>query len=428
MSIDKMNEFVPLGLIGVSHKTAPVEIRDQVALNEEEQQQAIKSIIQQFEVDGCMIISTCNRTEIYLSADEVEKQLGQVAQWFDQLKGNHLLDQSDYAYQLVGFEAVSHYFKVISGIDSQIVGETQISGQVRDSYEMAHQLNATDSILNKLFNFAMQAKKQVWNETFLCDGTVSVSFAGVELARKIFNQLQQKEILVLGAGKTAELAAYYFVENEVKHIHVINRTFENAQKLADSYNGKAYPMDQLPDVLKRSDILISATASQQHVITAELMKQIMKERHHQPIFMIDLAMPRDIDPLVQEIDGVFLYNLDDLQEVVEMNLEKRKKEIPKSIRIVEEYVLEFKKWYSKYSMATVAGKLKKQLDILRLNEIERFKNGFTGENLKEINYLTESIINKIVRQHVKMLKKNADDPIRYQQHLEMIYHLFDSEK
>lgn len=422
------NNHIPLGLFGISHRTAPVEIRDQVALNEEEQKKAVLSILKKFNVEGCMIISTCNRTEIYISRDDPKTVIPSIRKWLASFKNSEYFTDEELFYEIYGTAAVDHYFKVISGMDSLIVGETQIAGQVKDGYELAHNLEATDSVLNKLFNFAMQAKKRVRNETFLCDGTVSISFAGVELARKIFSNLKDKEILVIGAGKTAELAAFHFMENEMKNIHVVNRTFKKAKALADTYHGQAYQLEELPEALGKADVVISATSSENYVVTPGMMEHIARERHHRPIFLIDLAIPRDIDPEIQEIDGVFLYNLDDLNEIVEMNLKKREKEIPKSQKIVDEFVMEFQKWNSNNSMASIAGRLKQQLDTLRRNEIDRLKNHFPEDGLNEINLLTESIINKVVRQHIKSLKKNQGDPERYQQHVDLIYNLFELEK
>jgi glutamyl-tRNA reductase len=277
-----------------------------------------------------------------------------------------------------------------------------------------------------MFNFAMQAKKKVFNNTFLYDGTVSVSFAGVELARKIFTDLTNKNILLIGAGKTAELAAFHFKENGVSNISIVNRTFENAQQLAEKLDGKAYRMDELSSALSNIDIVISATSSKEFVISSDLLKSVCKQNNYRPIFLIDLAVPRDIDPKSSAVDGVFLFNLDDLQEIVEMNLEKRKEEIPKSIRIIDEFIIDFLKWYSNQSMAAVIGRLKSYLDGMRLNEIERLKknlpqNGYS----KEIDDLTESIINKVVRQHVKTLKKYSSNPELYKQHVELINNIYE---
>jgi glutamyl-tRNA reductase len=422
------NNHIPLGLFGISHRTASVDIRDQLALNEEEQKSAITAIRKHFRLDGCMIISTCNRTEVYLSGDDPRSLIPSIRKWLSEYKNSEHFLEDRLIYEMYGSEVVNHYFQVISGMDSLVVGETQISGQVREGYELAHSLEATDSVLNKLFNFAMQVKKRVRNETFLCDGTVSISFAGVELARKIFSNLKNKEILVIGAGKTAELAAFHFMENEMRNIHLINRTYDKARELAEAHNGRAYPWEKLPDVMRKADVVISATSSDNYIVTQSMMEKIARERHHQPIFLIDLAIPRDIEPETQEIDGVFLYNLDDLNEIVEMNLKKREKELPKSQKIVDEFVVEFQTWYSNNSMASIAGRLKKQLDTLRMNEIDRLKNHLPEDGLNDIYLLTESIINKVVRQHIKTLKKNAGDPERYQQHIDLIYNLFELEK
>jgi glutamyl-tRNA reductase len=421
-----MSERIPLGLIGISHKTAPVELREKVALSEDEQKVAIRQIVDHFNANGCLILSTCNRTEIYLSDDHLDESVGKIRSWLNEFKSCSEYTDREVTYELHESAVVEHFFKVLSGLDSQIIGEQQIAGQVKDSYDLAHDLNGTDALINKLFNFAMQAKKKVHNETFLSDGTVSISFAGVELARKIFNDLSNKSVLLIGAGKTAELAAYHFQENGVKTIHVANRTYQRAQELAEKFGGQAFKMDELSEALMESDIVISATSSTEYVVTPELIAPISKKRHHRPIFLIDLAIPRDIDPGINDINSVFLYNLDDLQEIVKLNLEKRKKEIPKSIKIVQEFVDEFQEWIRTNSMTTVVGRLKKKLDILRLNEMERLKAKLPQNGYKaEIENLTESIINKVVRQHVKSLKKVAHDPDEYNRQVEMIRHIYD---
>ncbi|MFC2123340.1 glutamyl-tRNA reductase [Bacteroidota bacterium] len=422
----EMNENIPLGLIGISHKTAPVEIRDKVTLNVEEQESALKELKDAYDIEGCFVLSTCNRTEIYCSGENLDNELSEIRKWLDKFKTCHHFSDSEVAYQLQGIDAIRHFFRVISSLDSQIVGESQITGQVKDGYELAHGLEITDTVLNKLFNYGMQTKKKVHSNTYLSDGTVSVSFAGVELARKIFSDLKGKEILLVGAGKTAELAAYHFLEDGVERINVANRTLGNAQELARKFNGAAYTLDQLGSALETADIVISATSSDEYVITHELLAPVCKKRYHQPIFLIDLAIPRDMDPGIGTIDNVYLYNLDDLQEIVEANLEQRQKEIPKAQRIIDDFVEEFQKWISTYAMTSIVGSLKKRLDILRRNEILRLKkqlpeNGYADE----IDNLTESIINKIVRQHVKSLKKSSGDPDKYQQHVDLIRSLLE---
>jgi glutamyl-tRNA reductase len=421
-----MGNHIPLIVIGISHKTAPVEIRDKVALNDEEQKMVLNRLKEEFKVDGCMVLSTCNRTEIYLSGDELDKKRTDIMSWLNEVKECSYFTDPSVSYEKTGVDSVHHFFEVIAGIDSQIVGEVQITGQVKESYNLAHEQQATDSIINKLYNFGMQSRKKVFSDTYLYEGTVSVSFAAVELARKIFSDLDKKEILLIGAGKTAELAAFHFLENGVKKINVVNRTFKKAEELADKFNGHAFSLDDMPQALKTADIVISATSSKEYVVTPGLIVPILRERNHQPIFMIDLAIPRDIDPAVNSYDSIYSYNLDDLEEIVKINLKNREKEIPKAMKIVDEYLTEYRKWISTHSMTSVIGKLKKRLDALRLNELERLKNKLPPNGYKdEINYLTESIVNKVIRQHVKSLKKNASNPELYQQHLDLIYNLFE---
>ncbi len=417
---------IPLGLLGISYRTAPVEVREKVALSESEQRETLSHIMGELHADGCMMLSTCNRTEIYVSADDAEEIIRRAASWLATWKNTELYGNTALFYQLSGPEAAEHFFKVISGIDSQIIGEQQIAGQVKDSYDLAHELRGTDAIINKLFNFAMQAKKKVHHDTFLSDGTVSVSFAGVELARKIFSDLSEKNILVIGAGKTAELAAFHFQENGVKNIRVVNRTHQRAKELAEKLQGTAYPMEDLHKVLTEADIVISATSSEDFVVTPNIMRPVAKQRRHQPIFLIDLAIPRDIDPEINQIGGVFLYNLDDLEEIVKQNLEKRKREIPKSLRIINEFVEEFSKWYAMNSMSSIVGKLKKRLDVIRFNEIERLKGKLPQNGYRqEIENLTESIINKVIRQHVKSLKNSIHDPELYKKQVEIILSIYE---
>lgn len=417
---------VPIGVLGISHHTASVEIREQVAISEEEQKKVLLGLQKEFQVDGLLVLSTCNRTEIYMSSESLKHKMKSIRSWLDEYKGCTYFSDEKIMYERHDHESVKHFFKVISAMDSQIIGEAQITVQVKDSYNQAHELGVTDTLINKLFNFGMQVKKKVQNETFLSDGTVSVSFAGVELARKIFNHLAEKEIVLIGAGKTAELAAYHFKEDGVKNIHVVNRTLSKAEELASKFDGKAYELGDLEEVLKKADIVISATSSENFVVTRPMIGPISKQRHHQPIFLIDLAIPRDIDPQISDVDGIYLYNLDDLHGIVESNLEKRRKEIPKAIKIVDEFLKEFQEWMSVYSMTAVIGKLKKHLETLRLNEIDRLKKHLPQNGTMDgVNMLTESIVNKVIRQHMKSLKKYAADPEMYKQHVDLIFNLYE---
>lgn len=420
---------MPLGMIGISHHTAGVEIRDQITLNPKEQEELLKALKDQRGVHGSMVLSTCNRTEVYVSGENLEEEIDRLRSLITEIKGIDYFKNKDLTYVKTDEEMVDHFFKVIAGLDSLIVGEIQITGQVKDAYNFAHELDTTDGVLNKLFNFAMQAKKKVFSDTMLYDGTVSVSFAGVELARKIFSDLSDKKILLVGAGKTAELAAYHFMENGVKEINVVNRTFSKAEELAASLNGAAFPMEQLGEALSKVDIVISATSSEDYVITKQLLKQATAKSKGRPIFIIDLAIPRDVEPSVADIDSAYLFNLDDLEEIVQSNLEKRKGEIPKSLKIIDQYHAEFNQWMGSQSMAVVVSELKQHLEQVRLNEIERLKKNLPQNGYaKEIDSLTTNIINKIVRQHVKTLKQFPEGSADYKRHLQMIQDLIENDQ
>ena len=428
---NNLDSHIALGVLGISHKTASVEIRELVSLNGEEQKNIIRMITKDFEVNdievsGVLILSTCNRTEFYLSAENLDIILPAVKQMLSTYKKCPYYTNENIIYEKFGLEAARHFFNVICGIDSQIIGELQITGQVKDCYNFAHDLEATDAMLNKLYNFGMQVKKKVRNETFLSDGTVSVSFAGVELARKIFGDLADKRILLVGAGKTAELAAFHFLENNVQSINVANRTLSKAEELAEKFGGKAYTLDALNTALADTDIVISATSSNDYVITKKMMTEITRNKYYESIFLIDLAIPRDIDPEIESLNDVYLFNLDDLNGIVEKNLDKRKLEIPKASRIVEEYLEEFQKWASINSMAAIVSKLKTHLEKLSRNEMARIRKQYPENGYqKELDNYTQNIINKLVRQHMKSLKRNAGDPEKYKQHIDLIYSLYE---
>jgi glutamyl-tRNA reductase len=420
-----MTDYIPLGYFGISHKTASVEIRDQVALSPDEQRFALAEWIKTFEIDGALILSTCNRTEVYISGEDYALALPKIRQWLNDYKNCSYFTDNHITQNKNGYAAVNHFFNVISGMDSQILGEPQITSQIKEAYNLAHDIRATDTQINKMYDHGMHAQKMVRTNTFLSEGAVSISFAGVELARKIFNTFEDKTVLLIGAGETAELAAIHFQDKGISNIRIANRTESKAKDLADKFNGKAYPLSKLNEALDDVDIVISATSSKKFVLSTDILNPVCKKRNYEPIFIIDLAIPRDIDPEVENIDGVFLYNLDNLNEIVEANLEKRKKEIPKAQEIINESIAEFKKWMVTHSMAAVIGRIKKHFDSIRLKELDRLRKRLPDNGIEEIDYLTQSIINKVVHQHIKMLKKSSSDPDKYEEQVELFFKLYE---
>lgn len=419
-------EQIPFAVLGISHKTAPVQIREQVALSIEEQQELLTHLTSEEATHGALVLSTCNRTEVYLSSEHMDASLSTFFSWFEKHKSVSYF-QNEYAYLHTGYEALRHFFKVISSLDSQIVGETQITGQVKEAYHRALELGATDSLLNKVFNFGIQAQKKVRNDTYLCQGAVSISFAGVELAEKIFSRLQERSVLLVGAGETAELCAEHFRKKGVSQFHIVNRTLKNAQALAERFHGKAFAMHDLQAAFANVDIVISATSSPDVVLPFDLLNGIHKHRKTLPLFLIDLAVPRDIDPAINKLDDVYLYNLDDLTEIVHLNTQKRANELPKASKIIESVLKEFEEWFATYSLSSTISKLKTYFQTIFHNEIKRATKDITVEAQPALEALEKNLTNKLLRQHIKLLKKNGSTTDQ-NVHIEMIHKLFEMEE
>jgi glutamyl-tRNA reductase len=423
-----MRNELPIAVIGISHKSAEVGKRENAALSVAEQALVMRELRTRFQLRGCLALSTCNRTEIYLSADDLRIDIEAIRAWLDWFKQSKVYADHDLCYDLAGDKACLHLFAVMAGMESQVLGEPQIAGQVKESYQRALEQGATDAYLNKLFNFGMQAQKAVRNNTFLTDGAVSVSFAGVELARKIYRDLDGRKALLVGAGDTAELAARHFLDKGIAEIHIANRTLHNAEILAEKLHGRAYDLQQLDAILSEVDIVISATSSKDYVITKGLMQEVAKKRRFRSIFLIDLAIPRDIDPQINDIDGVFAYNLDDLNEVIRLNLEKREDELPRARRILTDYLREFHQWFNNHSLGATIALLRERFEDIRHQEIEQIRSKLKNNGLEQIDLLTKSLMNKIIKRHIVSLKSSLQDPPRYELHKQLLEDTFAGRK
>ena len=423
-TIDSHQENIPIAIVGLNHKTANVDIREKATFSEDQQSSLILQLSKRFNIRGALVLSTCNRTEIYLCGRKVIKYISDLCTFLDKTKKENIFSNKETTYIYTGRKAIHHFFRVITSLDSQIVGEPQITGQVKDAYEKSRQLNHTDVLINKMFNFGMQVEKQVRTNTYLGDGAVSVSFAGVELARKIFGSLHNSTILLIGAGETAELAALNFVDREVSKILVANRTIKNARRIAKKVNGEALQLEDLAQAIEQADIIITAVSSDEFVLKKLNLEQIAKKRDFRSLFLIDLAIPRNIDPTVAEIDGIFLYNLDDLQDIVKSNIERRKNEIPKAEKIVENHLNEYIDWYNTLPVIKTITKLSQYLEEIRKQEFERLKNRFPKESLEEAEYLSKSLMKKFLHHHIISLRKSSNDPNRRKQHIDLVDEIY----
>lgn len=383
-------------LLGLNYKTAPVEIREKVSLSKTHIQRNVEALRQ---LDGCKgiaILSTCNRTEFYMDADDDERAVSSLLGFIGGYSGcaEELLQQ--HLYVMKRRSAVEHLFTVAAGLDSMILGESQIQGQVQDAYNYALEYNLSDSVLNTLLMSALTLGKRVRTETYIDRQAVSVSSAAVELAKQELGTLDDKTVLILGAGDTSELAARHLVSNGISGVIVANRTFERAQRLADEFGGKAVRLDHFGAYLDSADIIISCTASPKYIIEKKDIERLVAQRT-KPLLFMDIAVPRDIDPAVAELDNVFLYDIDDMQNVVAQNLEGRQKEAVKARRIVEEEVENFFFWLDSLLVVPTIVKLREQAEQIKKKEVEkalRRIDNATPREKKIVEQLAHSIVSQ----------------------------------
>ena len=400
-------------VVGVNYKTAPVEIREKLTFSESELVEAMKALQQQKSILENVILSTCNRTEIYAVVDQVHTGRYYIktflADWFQ-------MEKDVLAPYLKIFEneaAVEHLFRVACGLDSMILGETQILGQVRASYLLAQEENTIGTVFKQLFKQAVTLAKQAHAETEIGSNAVSVSYAAVELAKKIFGDLSSKHVLVLGAGKMGELALQNLYGSGVKKVTVINRTFEKAQHLAEKFSGSAKSLSELQCALVEADILISSTGAKEYVITKEMMVHIEKMRKGRPLFMVDIAVPRDLDPALSELESVFLYDIDDLEGIVQANLEERKKAAEQIEIMIEAELVEFQQWLHTLGVVPVLAALREKALAIQaetMQSLERKLPHLSERDRKVISKHTKSIINQLLRDPILRAKELAAEP------------------
>lgn len=401
-------------VLGLNHKTAPVEIREKLAFdNQESIREGLKKLTQIEGIKEAVIVSTCNRVEVYVCTNgENEKIIKSLKQFLSEFHNIPIKDFENHLYIFTNKDAVIHLFKVASSLDSMIIGEPQITGQVKDSFEIALSERATSLILNHLMNRALFTAKRVRNETRIGENPVSVSYAAVGLIKKVFDDLSKKSILLVGAGEMAELAMRHLIGSGIKNVYVTNRTYERAKELAKEFNGIAVSFENLKEQIAKSDIVICSTGAPNYVITEQMVKEVMPLRKHKPLFLIDISVPRNIDPLCNELDNVYLYNIDDLQDVVDSNILERKKEAEKALNIVEEETEKFFKWLNSLQSVPVIVSIRNKAEQVRQEELEKFKSRFKElppEVIASVDYLTQSIINKIMHDPTIALKNNCDN-------------------
>ena len=416
---------------GLNHNTADIEVREKVAFNGYKLQEGLIELKNLPYVDEVVILSTCNRMELYAGVKDTEKASESIKTF---ISGFHnidrsLLDKAIYVYDDV--DAVRHIFRVASSLDSMVIGEPQILGQLKEAFEFALEKKTTGILLNKLMKKAISVAKRVRSETRIAENAVSISFAAVELAKKIFTDLSAKVFMLLGAGEMAELAAKHLMSNGVKEVIVANRRYERACELAKEFSGRPVALDNFLREMVHSDIVICSTGAPNYIVVKEQMQKVMKERKQRQVFIIDISVPRNIDPKINDLDNVYLYNIDDLQGIVDTNMFERQKEAEKAERIIEEEIEPFFQWLSSLDSVPTIVALREKMEKIKNDEIEKLLKRFPDldeKQRKAIEYMASSIVNKLIHPPTIALKKDSEDRDLIVAIIKKLYDIDDKEK
>ncbi len=390
---------------GINHHTAPVDIREKAAFAADKLANALREVTASGAVNEAAIVSTCNRTELYCGLDSAHD--GQVIEWFCQY---HRLNHSDvhpYLYRHPDQAAVKHVFRVAAGLDSMILGEPQILGQMKEAFAAAHKAGATGKILNRLFQQTFTVAKQVRTDTAIGASAVSVASAAVRLAMQIFNKISEQTVLLIGAGDMIELCARHLKDQGVGHMIVANRTVERAQLVASQFGAEAISLAEMPSRLADADIVISSTASQLPILGKGAVERALKMRKHRPMFLVDIAVPRDIEAEVSELNDVYLYSIDDLREVVQGNIESRQEAAREAEKIIDTQVVDFMHWVKSLNAVPTIRALRESADALREAELERARRRLArgDDPTKVIEQLARALTNKFTHAPTDVLRK-----------------------
>ncbi|WP_455379263.1 glutamyl-tRNA reductase [Petrachloros mirabilis] len=395
-------------VVGLSHKTAPVEIREKLAVPESRLGEAVTRLCSYPGVKEGMLLSTCNRVEVYAVVEDVESGYSRIQEF---LADAHLALSSEqltpHLYWQTGDRAIGHLFRVAASLDSMIVGESQILGQIKDAFETALSHKTSGLILNKVVKKAISVAKRVRTDTKIAETAVSVSYAAVELAKKIFSDLRDKTVLLVGAGEMAKLAARHFIANGVRHVCVTTRTPQHAVELADQFQGTAVPFDQFREDMASADIVLVSTGASHYLVGSEDVQRAIKLRMNRPMFLIDISVPRNIDPAVRHVDNAFLFDIDDLKFRVEKNRGERLQEAEKAERMVAEEVGMVLHWLQSLQVTPTIVALKNRAEDIKRNELEKILGRLAHLPEHEramVESMASSIVNKLIHNAMVTLK------------------------
>ncbi|MBX3180382.1 MAG: glutamyl-tRNA reductase [Candidatus Hydrogenedentes bacterium] len=420
-----------IALTGLSHHTCPVELRERLAFPEEQVPEALRRLKQDLAEGGAVILNTCNRVEVYARGDAPPERIhARIREFIAESRGVPVSEFAPHLYEHHNRAAVAHLFKVTSSLDSLVVGEDQILAQVHDAYLASQSEGATDKILHALFQRAFKVAKEIRTKTNINVGKVSVSSVAVELAASIFGDLTSKSVMVIGSGEMGQLALKCLVEKGVGRVLVANRTLATAESLAENYRGEPIALSHLDAHLHRADIVITSTSAETPVLGVKDFEHALKLRNNAPMFVIDIAVPRDVDRAVTTLDNVYCYDMDDLESVAAQNLESRRAELSKCLEMVERQVDRFIDWrQSLYAEPTIKS-MTQELHAIRERELAKTLGSLpdlTDQERDEIEYLTKRIVNNILQRPMTQIKQEVvhEDPHRV---LHLVKRLFGLEE
>lgn len=398
-------------VVGLSHKTAPVEIREKLAVPESRLGEALTRLCGYSGVKEGLLLSTCNRVEVYAVVEELESGYSRIQEF---LADAHLSVASEqltpHLYWQTGDRAIAHLFRVACSLDSMVVGESQILGQVKDAFEMALTHKTTGLILNKVVKKAISVAKRVRTDTRIAETAVSVSYAAVELAKKIFSDLRDKTVLLVGAGEMAKLAARHFIAAGVRHVRVTTRTPQHAVALADRFNGTAVPFEQFREEMATADIVLVSTGAAHYLVGSDDVQRAVKQRMNRPMFFIDISVPRNIDPAVRHVDNAFLFDIDDLKFRVEQNRGERLQEAERAELMVLEEVGAVQHWLQSLEVTPTIVALKTRAEDIKRTELEKALARLAHLPPQEralVEAMASSIVNKLIHNTMVTLKSEV---------------------
>lgn len=425
------NHAVDMNLycLGINHRTAPIEIREKVWFSAEEIKSTLRAFRERY-VKECFLISTCNRTELYyvpqqqsVNGDPLWKILSSYNQ------ADKLITQENF-YTISSLHAVKHIFSVASGLDSMVLGDVQILNQIKEAFSLAQEVGTVDMLLTRLLQSTLHVGKLARTETEISEGAISISYAAAELASKIYEDISKRAALLIGAGETGKLAAKHLVAKNLGKLLIANRTRTRAETIATELGASVIEFDSLSSQLSGIDIIITSIDSPKYVLTYDCIQKSMRARGNNPLFVIDLGVPRNIEPSVNTIDNVFLHNIDALNHIVDSNLARRSAEIPRVQRIILDGLKQFKSWYDSLQLTPTIQQLQDQSEEIRKSEVERYRHRFNDAEQEEIEILTKRIVNKILHTPIVNLKQGQHDggDEERRNRINLIRHLFGLDK